>query len=142
MWIYINPNSLTITPNAGLLMNRNGSDAAGINFGSPVKTNVYGVDGLRWRSWVMFGNQQRDHLRLDSGLYPSPNTWNFVALTITPTSTTMYLYYLGTDPYTFNTTTNLYKATQMINNSAKPLAVGRPGWAVTTGTMATRLTGP
>ena len=32
MWIYINPKS-DITPNAGLLMNRNGGDAAGIGFG-------------------------------------------------------------------------------------------------------------
>ena len=54
MWIYINPNSLTITPNAGLLMNRNGGDAAGMGFGSLVKTNVNGLM-IRWRSWVMFG---------------------------------------------------------------------------------------
>ena len=125
MWIYINPNSLTITPNAGLLMNRNGSDAAGINFGSLVKTNVNGVDGssVAELGYVWNTNSATTY-GWNSGLYPSPNTWNFVALTITPTSTTMYLYYLGTDPYTFNTTTNLYKATQIINNSAEAFSGG------------------
>ena len=33
MWIYIDPNNNIITPYTGLLMNRNGYDAAGIGFG-------------------------------------------------------------------------------------------------------------
>ena len=37
----------------------------------------------------------------------------------------MYLYYLGTDPYTFNTTTNLYKASQNnVVNSAEAFSGG------------------
>jgi hypothetical protein len=42
-----------------------------------------------------------------SGLYPSPCTWNFVACVITPSNTTMYLYYANTGSYG---ATNLYKA--------------------------------
>ena len=41
-----------------------------------------------------------------------------------PTNTTIYLYYLGNGPETFNTTTNLYKASQNIVNSAEAFSGG------------------
>ena len=126
MWIYISPNSLTITPNTGLLMNRNGLDAAGVCFGSLVETNVNGYDGSSVAELGYVWNQNSPNTYTwNSHLFPSPGTWNFVACTITPTNTTMYLYYLGTDPNTFNTTTNLYKASQNnVVNSAEAFSGG------------------
>jgi hypothetical protein len=125
MWIYINPNSETVVASTGLLMNRNGSDAAGIGFGSLVQTNVNGVDGSSVAELgYTWNTNSATTYNWNSGLYPSPNTWNFVACTITPSNTTMYLNYLGTDPYTFNTTTNLYKATLVITNGPEAFSGG------------------
>ncbi len=110
LWIYINPNDNLITPYTGLLMNRNGYDAAGICFGGNVTTNDYGVTsvsiaelGYNWN------NNSASAYNWHSGLYPAVSTWNFVACTITPSNTTMYLYFVGQDAQ-LNTVTNLFKA--------------------------------
>ncbi len=107
MWIYINPaNPQTILPSEGLFMNRNGNDGAGINFGSAVSTNINGISDISIAelSYVWNSNATTGW---HSGLYPCPGTWNFVACVITPSSTTMYLYYANPGSYG---STNLYKA--------------------------------
>ena len=109
MWIYINPaNPQTILPGEGLFMNRNGSDAAGIFFGTNVRTNFPGYTtgvsiaelGYAWNS------NSAATTGWHSGLYPWPGTWNFVACVITPSSTTMYLYNAVSGSYG---STNLFK---------------------------------
>ena len=109
MWIYINPaNPRTILPGEGLFMNRNGSDAAGIFFGTNVRTNFPGYTtgvsiaelGYAWNS------NSAATTGWHSGLYPWPGTWNFVACVITPSSTTMYLYNAVSGSYG---STNLFK---------------------------------
>ena len=113
MWIYINPNDNIITSGQGLFMNRNGSDAAGIFFGTNVRTNFPGYTsgvsiaelGYAWNS------NSAATTGWHSGLYPWPGTWNFVACVITNNSTTMYLYNAVSGSYG---STNLYKA---VNNS-------------------------
>ena len=109
MWIYINPaNPQTILPSEGLFMNRNGSDAAGINFGTTVSTNINGyTSGISIAELGYAWNSNRATTGWHSGLYPCPGTWNFVACVITPSSTTMYLYYAIPGSYG---STNLYKA--------------------------------
>ena len=59
-----------------------------------------------------------------SGLYPALSTWNFVACTITPSNTTMYLYFIGQDAF-YNPVTNLFKAALVINNSPEAFNGGR-----------------
>ena len=110
MWIYINPNDNLITPYTGLLMNRNGSDAAGIGFGGNVTTNDYGVTGVSIAELGYNWNTNNPSTyNWHSGLYPAVSTWNFVACTITPSNATMYLYFIGQDAQ-LNTVTNLFKA--------------------------------
>ena len=112
MWIYIDPTSLIITPGMGLFMNRNGSDAAGMGFGRLTEINAFGIDGSSVAELGYTWNTNNAvTYNWDSHLFPCPDTWNFVACTITPTNTTMYLYYLGMDQY-FNPTTNMLKAVQ------------------------------
>ena len=125
LWIYINPNDNLITPYTGLLMNRNGYDAAGICFGGNVTTNDYGVTsvsiaelGYNWN------NNSASAYNWHSGLYPAVSTWNFVACTITPSNTTMYLYFVGQDAQ-LNTVTNLFKAINNVTNAAEAFSGGR-----------------
>ena len=109
MWIYINSDYL-ITPYTGLLMNRNGSDAAGICFGGNVTTNDYGVTGVSIAELgYNWNSNSSSTYGWHSGLYPAVSTWNFVACTITPSNATMYLYFVGQDAQ-LNTVTNLFKA--------------------------------
>ncbi len=119
MWIYINPNDNLITPYTGLLMNRNGSDAAGIGFGGNVTTNDYGVTGVSIAELgYTWNHNSAATYGWHSGLYPAVSTWNFVACTMTPSSTTMYLYFVGQDAQ-LNTVTNLFKASTNIANAAE-----------------------
>jgi hypothetical protein len=117
MWIYINPVNNLITPYTGLFMNRNGSDAAGIGFGGNSTTNDYGITGVSIAELGYTWNQNSSATYgWHSGLYPALNTWNFVACTITPSNTTMYLYFIGQNA-NLSAQTNLFKATQVISNS-------------------------
>jgi len=108
MWIY--PGADGIGASTGLLMNRNGSDAAGLGFGSNLRTNGQGTVmaelGYAWSTNSAAASGWH------SGLYPVAGVWNFVALVITNNSTTMYLYYCSSDEN--GATTNLLKA--VLNN--------------------------
>jgi hypothetical protein len=124
MWIYINPVNNKITPNTGLLMNRNGFDAAGIGFGGSVTTNDYGTAGVSIAELGYNWNQNSlATYGWHSHLYPALSTWNFVACTITPSSTTLYLYFIGQDAF-FNPVTNLFKAINLVTNGAEAFSGG------------------
>jgi hypothetical protein len=102
MWI--KPNAATLVPSTGLFMNRNGLDAAGIGFGTA--TNALGTPCLAY-TW---DTNSSATYGWNSGLYPVAGIWNFVACVITPSNTTMYLYYASSGG------TNLYKAANSVAN--------------------------
>ena len=118
MWIY--PNSDIILPSTGLLMNRNGTDAAGIGFGLNVQTDDEGRSmaelGYTWNT--ISSATYNWH----SGLYPIGATWNFVACVITPSNTTMYLYYISSGAS--GLTTNLLKAVNNATNASEAFSGG------------------
>jgi len=89
MWIKPTGN---VSQYTGLLLNRNGSDGAGLAFGNTANASgMYGL-GYNWNtnSQAAWG--------FNSGLYPVVNTWSFVALVIETNQATIYLYYI--DPNT------------------------------------------
>jgi hypothetical protein len=63
----------------GLVMNRDGANSSGLGFGSG--------NGLGY-NW----NDSANAYNFNSGLIPQPGIWSFVAVTITPTNATLYLY--------------------------------------------------
>ncbi len=118
MWI--SPNSSVIFPSTGLFMWRNGSDAAGIGFGSNVQTNGSGENmaelGYTWN------HNSPTTYNWHSGLFPPGGIWSFVACTITPSSTTMYLYYVSSGNQ--GLTTNLLKAVSNTANNSESFSGG------------------
>jgi hypothetical protein len=109
---WINPNGGEVA-NTGIFMWTNGTDKAGFNFGGT------SVNGMAELGYVWDTNSPATS-GFNSGLYPNANQWSFVALTITPTNSTIYLYYV--DQNTGNT--NLLKASQAINNLSEPFSGG------------------
>ena len=105
MWIHPNEPTGIITPNTGLLMNRNGSDAAGVGFSGNVNAIQTAALGYTWNS-----NNAATY-GWNSKLFPLTQIWSFVAYVITPTNTTIYLYYVA------NGTTNLIKAVNNVANA-------------------------
>jgi hypothetical protein len=118
MWIH--PNGAALPPSSGLFMNRNGSDAAGVGFGAETTTNGLGTPCLTY-TW---NSNSAATYGWNTGLYPIASIWSFVACVVTPTNTTMYLYYV-------NGTTNLLKSVLAMTNN--PEAFG--------GIAATRIGG-
>jgi hypothetical protein len=107
MWIY--PNSDVIAAGTGLLMNRNGNDGAGIGFGSVLQTNS-GGRSMPCLSYTWNSNNPATY-GWNSGLYPVGAVWSFVACVVTPTNTTMYLYYVTSG------TTNVLKSSFVMTNN-------------------------
>ena len=103
-------------------MNRNGSDAAGIYFGTNVRTNFPGyTSGVSIAELAYAWNSNSAATTgWHSGLYPWPGTWNFVACVIAPNSTTMYLYNANIGSYG---STNLYKAVNNVTNGPEAFSV-------------------
>ena len=86
MWI--NP-SAAETASAGLLMNRNGNDAAGFGFGTTLNSSTsMAALGYTWNTnnGATWG--------FNSGLYPQIGVWQLAVLVITSNSATIYLDYL------------------------------------------------
>jgi hypothetical protein len=110
MWI--KPAVATFPKSTGLFMNRNGGDAAGIGFGTV--TNALGTPCLTY-TW---NTNSSATYGWNSELFPVTNIWNFVACTITPSNTTMYLYYASSDG------TNLYKAVNSVANGPEAFSGG------------------
>ncbi len=119
----LNTNTVTITawinpasgevPFSGLLMWVNGTDKAGFGFGG----NQNGAMAELGYTW---DTNNPATVNFHSALYPLANQWSFVALTITPTSSTIYLYYIDGN----TGITNLLKSTQAINNLVEPFSGG------------------
>jgi hypothetical protein len=113
MWI--NP-STGEGANTGLFMSRNAldTDAAGLGFGGTVNGSGMAELGYTWNqdSAATYG--------FNSGLYPVPNQWDFVALVIQPTNTTLYLYYI--DPVTLQP--DLYSASALSTNALETFSIG------------------
>ena len=85
---WINPTANVVTT-AGLLFWRaGGGDAAGFGFGNAASTNGMTELGYTWNT------NSSLTWNYDSQLYPPLNQWSFVALTVTPTNATIYLYYV------------------------------------------------
>lgn len=119
----LNTNTVTITAwinpgnqsaNNGLFTWANGSDKAGFGFGGTVNGSGMAELGYVWNT-----NSPATY-NYHSGLFPLANQWSFVALVITPTNSTIYLYYVdgGTG------ITNLLKSVQTINNLSEPFNGG------------------
>jgi hypothetical protein len=107
MWIY--PNSDVIAAGTGLLMNRNGADGAGIGFGSVLQTNS-GGRSMPCLSYIWNSNNPATY-GWNTGLYPIGGLWSFVACVVTPTNTTMYLYYVNSG------VTNMLKSSFVMTNN-------------------------
>jgi len=125
---WINPASGEAA-NTGLFMWTNGTDKAGFCFGSSLS------NGMAELGYVWDTNSPST-VNFHSGLYPNANQWSFVALTITPTYSTIYLYYI--DQNTGNT--NLLKASQTINNLSEPFSGGTT-WIGSDSTASRNFTG-
>ena len=111
---WINPSGV-VGAYWGLLIWVNGSDKAGFGFGGNVNTNTSVAElGYTWNT--NSGSTWGYH----SGLYPLAGQWSYVALVITPTNSTIYLYYVdgGTG------VTNMLKSVQNITNSAESFTGG------------------
>ena len=104
---WINPNGAQ-APNAGLLFNHNGPDAAcGFGFGSTGTQLSY--------TW---NNNSSATYNWSSGLVPASSQWNFVAYVITPTNTTVYLGNLA------GGATNFYQSANPVANTAETFTGG------------------
>jgi hypothetical protein len=112
MWI--NPNS-PIGASTGLLLNRNGTDAAGFNFGTTVNATT-GVAELGY-TW---NTNSSDSYDFHSGLYPVVGMWSFVALVVQTNQAIIYLYYL--DPGTGQP--DLYSAVNPIAHTPESFGGG------------------
>ena len=115
MWLYTSGN--IVGGSTGLLMWHNGLDVAGVGFGS-------GLDVGFGRSMAELGytwnTNNPTSYYYHSHLYLKAQTWTFAAWTITPTNTSIYMYYIdnGTGK------TNLLKAVQAINNTPESFMGG------------------
>ncbi|MBC8097630.1 MAG: hypothetical protein H7Y43_17655, partial [Akkermansiaceae bacterium] len=108
-WIY--PTSGQ-TASAGLVVNRDGGDAAGFGFGGTNDAN-----GQRELGYVWNTNSPSTY-NFHTGLFPPINQWSFVALTVTPSNATIYLYYAD------GLTTNLLKAVNTISHGPSAFSGG------------------
>jgi len=108
MWI----NPSTAGTWRGLFTWVNGSDKASFGFGGNQNNGLVAL-GYNWNT------NSAAAYNFNSQLYPPLGQWSFVSLVITPTNSTIYLYY--TDG---STVTNLSKAVQTINNAPEAFTGG------------------
>ncbi len=93
-------------------MYRNGNDVAGFGFGG-ANNGTQTELGYNWNT------NSPSTWNFNSGLYPPIGQWSFVALTITPTNATIYLYY--TD---HSSVTNLSKVVSGVANTPESFSGG------------------
>ncbi|HXT12632.1 MAG TPA: LamG-like jellyroll fold domain-containing protein [Candidatus Angelobacter sp.] len=113
MTMWINPAGGE-TASTGLLMNRNGGDAAGFCFGTTL--NAFGMAELGY-TW---NTNAQATWGFNSGLYPASGTWNFVALVVQSNSATIYLCFI--DPNTGQT--NVLSAINAIAHTPESFSGG------------------
>jgi Concanavalin A-like lectin/glucanases superfamily len=114
MWI--KPNVATLPKSTGLFMNRNGNDGAGIGFGTTTNGSSTPCLAYTWNT------NSSATVGWNSGLFPVAGVWNFVACTITPSNTVMYLYYIN------GNTTNLFRAVNSGSTNAVEAFSGGTTW--------------
>ena len=126
---WINPSG-NVGANWGLFTWVNGSDKAGFGFGGNSSNNVAEL-GYTWDT------NSPSTYNFNSGLYPPVGEWSFVALTVTPTNSTIYLYYVDVN----NTGgTNLLKSVQAITNIPEAFSGGTT-WIGSDGSASHNFTG-
>ena len=108
---WINPSGAIATYTGILMWRGNGGDAAGFGFGGTT-VNLASELGYTWNT------NAANTWGYNSALYPPLGQWSFVALTITPTNTSIYLYYVA------NNATNLLKAVTVATNGPEAFAGG------------------
>ncbi|HXS68515.1 MAG TPA: LamG-like jellyroll fold domain-containing protein, partial [Candidatus Polarisedimenticolia bacterium] len=123
-FLNLNTNAVTITmwinpsggeaASTGLLMNRNGGDAAGLCFGTTLNSGGMPALGYTWNT-----NAQATW-SYNSGLYPAAGNWNFVALVVQSNSATLYLCLI--DPNTGQT--NVLSAVNAIAHTPESFGGG------------------
>jgi hypothetical protein len=110
---WLNP-SRNIVTTTGLVFWRNGADAAGLGFGGAASPDGMTELGYTWN------NNSSLTWNWDSNLFPPMGQWSFVALSITPTNATMYLYYVDG----VSGATNLQKAVNVLGHTAEAFSGG------------------
>jgi len=115
MWI--RPKSDIVNPNTGLLMWHNGMDVAGVGFGVDLDWEFSNSRSMAELGYTWNTNSPTTYY-FHSHLYPLAQVWSFAAWVISPSSTTIYLYYVA------NGQTNLLKAVQVINNTPESFSGG------------------
>ncbi|MGC3957801.1 MAG: autotransporter-associated beta strand repeat-containing protein [Verrucomicrobiota bacterium] len=80
---WINPGSPAA--NAGIIFCRGGSTVAGLNFSGAVDGSGYRTLGYTW-------NNEFNTYNWNSRIAPTPGVWSFVALVVTPTNATIYIF--------------------------------------------------
>jgi hypothetical protein len=111
---WINPSGV-VGAYWGLLAWVNGSDKAAFGFGSTVNSNTSVAElGYTWDT------NSASTYNFHSGLYPLAGQWSYVALVITPTNSTIYLYYVDAS----TGATNMLKSVQNITNSVESFTGG------------------
>jgi autotransporter-associated beta strand protein len=90
----LNTNTVTLTAwinpgapaaNAGIVFCRGGGTVAGLNFTGSVDGNGYRTLGYTW-------NNEGGTFLWNSQIAPTPGQWSFVALVISPTNATIYIF--------------------------------------------------
>ena len=82
---WLNPQA-SVPASCGIYNYRNGSDAAGFNFGTTVSPSTSIAElGYTWNT------NAASTYNFHSALYPPSNVWSFAALTITPSNASIYL---------------------------------------------------
>ncbi len=135
---WLNPTTATQADYAGVIFCRSGSTSCGLAYNNNVGTQL----GFNW-------NNAPESYNWASGLAPPAGQWSFVALVVTSSSATLYVYntnsqgsaslaianavqafagptYLGTDPYTASRTFNgTIDEVAVFNYAMTPSQVGQ-----------------
>jgi hypothetical protein len=111
---WINPTANVVTTVGLVFWRTSGGDAAGLDFGGGASGS--GMHELGY-TWNTNSSLTWNH---DFNLYPPLNEWSFVALTVTPTNATIYLYYVDTNA----ATTNLFQAVNTLPHTAEAFSGG------------------
>jgi hypothetical protein len=116
MWLYAN--SGVVYANSGLLMWRNGHDGAGVGFCGTIYSNVIQGISMPYLGYTWNNNGSATY-SWSSGLALPSSTWSFAAWVLTPTNTTVYLYYVSGGK------TNLSKSVLNIANNPESFSGGQ-----------------
>lgn len=126
MWI--NPGG-PVAASTGLLMNRNGTDAAGLCFGTATNASGMAELGYTWNT-----NSAATY-SFNSGLYAPLYQWSYVAVVVQTNQATLYLFYIDIN----NGSTNLYSAVNPIAHSPEAFSGGTTTIGTDPGNIVSRI---